>query len=168
VSRPSKLTEQAIQRYVQAIGAGAFPETAARFAGFSPRSFCRYMRGSTPEHASFRDRALRVEVELEIRLAGTLVRAGLNEPRWAADLLERRWPERWGRRSRPEPDGGEDRATQPSAATVPLDPALVEAIVPRLLEAGAMLQGRPVDASNGIDRFEITPRHSSADGGRER
>jgi hypothetical protein len=163
MSRPSKLTDEAADHYVQAIAAGAFPETAARFAGFSPRSLYRYLRGSTPEHAAFRDRALRVEVELEIRLTGTLVRAGFNEPRWAADLLERRWPERWGRRSRPEPDGGEELAAQASAATVPLDPALVEAIVPRLLEAGAMLQGRPVDAGKTIDRFEIMPRRSPAD-----
>src|SRR5664279_729567 len=83
MSRPSKLTSEATDRYVRAIGAGAFPEVAARFAGFSPASLYRYLRGSTPEHAAFRDAALKAQVDLEVRLSGTLVQEAMSEPKWA-------------------------------------------------------------------------------------
>ena len=91
MSRPSKLTPEVIDRYVRAIGAGAFPEVAAKFAGFSSASLYRYLRGSTPEHAAFRDAALKAQVDLEVRLSGTLVREAMSEPKWALVLLERRF-----------------------------------------------------------------------------
>jgi hypothetical protein len=99
MSRPSKLTSEAIDRFVKAISAGAFPEVAARFAGFSPASMYRYLRGSTPEHAAFRAAALKAQVALEVRLSGTLVQEAMNEPKWALVVLERRFGERWAARA---------------------------------------------------------------------
>lgn len=154
MARPSSLTDEAVARYVQATTAGAFPEQAARFAGFSPRALYRYLRGSTPAHAAFRDAALRAENELEIRLAGTIVRAGMNEPRWALEMLARRFPERWARRPGDAPieaDPGSRGASEPE---VILDPALVDAIVPKLLEAGERLRGAGEIDQARLGRFE--------------
>jgi hypothetical protein len=160
VGRPSKLTPEAKDRFFKAFSTGVFPETAARFAGWSPATFYRYMRGSTPAHAAFRDEVLRAETELEIRLVGTLTRAAFNDPRWAVDLLERRFARRWGRRaSLDEPDTASPGRAQSAAGTaIPLDPALVEAIIPRLLEAGERLRGASVDNADPVSRFEVDPR----------
>src|SRR5450759_1725613 len=99
MSRPSKLTAEATERFVRAISAGAFPEVAARFAGFSPASMYRYLRGSTPEHAAFRDAALKAQVDLEVRLSGTLVQEAMSEAKRALVVLERQFRERWAARA---------------------------------------------------------------------
>ena len=117
------------------------------------------MKGSIPAHAAFRERVVMAETELEIRLVGTIARAALNEPRWAAELLDRRFPARWRRTpvdaEGPGTGGG---AQAPAAAMVPLDPALIEAIVPRLLEAGERLRNgsgaEPVD----LGQFDTSPK----------
>ena len=48
VSRRTTLTPESRERFLQAIGIGAFPEVAARFAGFSAASYYRYMQALTP------------------------------------------------------------------------------------------------------------------------
>jgi hypothetical protein len=63
------------------------PEVAARFAGFSPASLYRYLRGSTPEHAAFRDAALKAQVDLEVRLSGTLVQEAMSGPRSSREAV---------------------------------------------------------------------------------
>jgi hypothetical protein len=81
MARPSKLTSEAIDRFCEATAAAAWPE-AAVYAGFSPASYYRYLRGSTPEHLAFRMAALKVQTELEIRLSGTLVQGAMADPSW--------------------------------------------------------------------------------------
>jgi hypothetical protein len=154
--RPTKLTDHAIDRYLQAIAAGAFPETAARFAGFSPASLHRYKRGSAPEHVDFQQAVAKAETELEIRLAGTVVRAGLTDPRVALAFLERRFPDRWHRPRTDDPEAVPDEGTRstPEVAIV-LDPTLLGELIPRLLEAGRQLSGRPAaDDAEDVTVFE--------------
>ena len=165
MARPESLNDEKVARYVQAIAAGAFAEQAARFAGFSPRSLYRYLKGSTPAHAAFREAALRAENELEVRLGGTVVRAGMAEPRWALEFLARRFPERWARRPGDAPIDADPGGSRRSAAEVTLDPALLEAIVPRLLEAGDRLRAVSGGSENPLARFEIHGR--DADGSSE-
>lgn len=142
MGRPTKLTEEAQDRFVRAVSAGVYPEVAARHAGFSPATLYRYLRGSTPEHVEFRERFERAKANLEIRLSGTVLQAAMTEPRWALALLERRFPERWRLQG-----GGSDAATQgdperPSReASLVIDQVLVEELVPKLLEAGRALAG---------------------------
>lgn len=158
MSRPSKLTAASQELFLQAISAGAFPEVAARHAGFSPASLYRYMSGSRPEHAAFRDAVQTTIATLELRLVGTVTRAALDDPRWAMALLERRFAERWRIRSQPDEVANAlvDPADQPDHDVVTLDPALAEALLPRLLEAGARLRNAaaadPVDLDRFVDR----------------
>ena len=152
--RPSRLTPEATERFVQAIGAGVHPETAAHYAGFSPASYYRYMKGSSPAHAAFREAALRAQTALEVVLAGTLTRAALRDPKWALTLLERRFGEHWARRQAAEPAPVPSAAPSAADEMVVLDAALVEILVPRLLEAGARPSAGHSAVEAVVERFE--------------
>jgi hypothetical protein len=155
MARPTKFTEHNRDKFVQAIAAGSFPEVAARFAGFSPASLYRYLRGTGAEHETFRNEVARAVAELELRLVGTLTRAGFSDPRWALAMLERRFGERWAKRADPE-DALLDLVApeRPLADTVTLDRALIDELIPRLLEAGQRRRsGAPRDEPD-VERFE--------------
>jgi hypothetical protein len=154
MGRPSRLTPEATERFVQAIGAGVPPETAARYAGFSPASYYRYVKGTTPAHAAFREAALRAQTTLEVLLAGTLTRAALRDPKWALTLLERRFSEHWARRQQADPAPAQGAAPSSADEMVVLDAALVEILVPRLLEAGARPPARHSAVETVVARFE--------------
>src|SRR5438309_10936696 len=136
MARPTKLTPDRQERYLAALGAGVFPETAARHAGWSAATLYRILRGTTPAHVAFRDEVRRVETELELRLAGTVTQAAFGDPRLALSLLERRFGERWGRRAALL-GGGPDEAVpgQPAAGVIVLEPAILQTLVPALLAA---------------------------------
>jgi hypothetical protein len=141
MARPSKLTEHARERFLIALRAGNFPEVAGRYAGFAPASLYRYLRGETPEHAAFRDEAVQVQLELEIHLVGTIRQAAQLDARMALVLLERRFPERWGRRARPAEPPDENAEAPPVADQgVVLEPAFIEVLIPRLLAEGDRLR----------------------------
>jgi len=156
VARPVKFNPEACERFLKALQMGAYPEVAARFAGWSPRTYYRIKRGHSPAHAAFRADMERVENELELRVVGTLLKAAFSDPRWAVDFLERRFPERWRKQ---RPDWPEESGAAAAAATPPdevvLDLALVDEIVPRLLEAGRQERGDPPGASP--ESFEMPP-----------
>ena len=162
MARPVKFNPEACERFLKALQMGAYPEVAARFAGWSPRTYYRIKRGRSLEHVAFRADVERVENELELRVVGTLLKAAFSEARWATDFLERRFPERW-RKQRPdwpEETGAATAAATPRPDEVVLDPALVDEIVPRLLEAGRQERGDPPGASP--ESFEMPPPGASS------
>jgi len=137
VGRPSKFTTERKERFLSALATGVFPETAARYAGWSAATLYRILGGSTPAHIAFRDDVRRVETELEMRLAGTVTQAAFSDPRLALAMLERRFGERWGRRAallggRPSSDPFEASSAD---TVVVIEPALIEALLPQLLSA---------------------------------
>jgi hypothetical protein len=152
VGRPSKLNPEASGRFLQALSAGAYPEIAARFAGWSPRTYYRVMKGRSPAHREFQADVERTLNELELRVAGTLLKAAFVDPRWAMEFLERRFPERW-RRGADLPAASMDPAAGDDL--VVLDPSLVEQLVPRLLEAGRRERGDPPGML--AESFEVSP-----------
>ena len=163
MGRPSKFTADRRDRFLSALGTGVFPETAARYAGWSPATLYRILAGTTPAHVEFSDDVRRVETELELRLAGTVTQAAFNDPRLALAMLERRFGERWGRRAallgiRPDADAG---ATPNAAAVVVIEPGLIEAMIPRLLAARIGDAGS-AEAVERVSRFAV--RHVEADG----
>jgi hypothetical protein len=149
MARQTKLTDDAQEQYVRAVAAGVVPEVAARHAGFSAASLYRYLKATTPRHAEFRDAHERALASLEIRLTATISQAALSEPRWAMALLERRFPSRWAQGRIERRDDPLDRA--PDEPPIPLDPALIDLLIPRLLEAGRQLSGRTDDIENIVD-----------------
>ena len=137
MGRPSKFTPDRCDRFVDALRTGVFPETAGHFAGWAPATMYRHLAGTSPAHEAFRDRVRAVETELEMRLAGTVTAAAFNDPRLALSLLERRFGERWGSRAgllaQPTDEAGSE--TGSSRGVLVIDPAVIEAMVPKLLEA---------------------------------
>jgi hypothetical protein len=94
VSRPTKLTAEIQDAYIRALMVGAPPETAARKAGISPPTMYPWLRGTSPEQLAFREAHDQALAEVESRLAMTLFKASLTEPRWALELLTRLGRER--------------------------------------------------------------------------
>jgi hypothetical protein len=136
MARPTKFTTERCDRFLAALSMGAFPETAARHAGWSPATYYRILGGTSPAHVAFREDVRRVETELELRLAGTVTQAAFGDPRLALAMLERRFGERWRRRAglvAPLEEAPRMRAGHDEI--VILDPAFVETIVPKLLAA---------------------------------
>lgn len=155
MSRRTKLTSQTRERFLQAIGIGVFPEVAARYAGFSPAAYYRYMKGSTPEHADFRQATLDGRAAVELRWTGILAKAALEDPRWAYILLKVHFRQRWLAPAS-EADPADDLGPSPrsdKADVVILDPTLVDTLVPRLLEAGRRAGGAAETPEDHVDRF---------------
>jgi hypothetical protein len=107
VGRPSKLSDELLERVVRAIRAGNYPEVAARHAGVHAATYYRWMERGAPARDAPEDepyRRFRAEVEraladAEATEVGLILKAA-GSGSWAAAawLLERRFPERWGRR----------------------------------------------------------------------
>ena len=97
-----KLTPQRQQALVDRIKAGAHYETAAKSAGIGYVTFRRWMmRGETAESGRFRDfydAITQAEHEAELRAIATWVQQMPQDWRAARDFLERRFPDRWGKR----------------------------------------------------------------------
>ena len=132
MGRPERLTRERHEKFIQAIRTGCFPEVAARFAGFAPATFYRYMHGKTPAHAAFRDAVLKAQTELEVRLVGIITREALTKPRWAMGSCSDDSPARWARGAAVDEAVPGATADGPGTADegVVLDPALVATLVP--------------------------------------
>lgn len=156
MSRQSKLTDEFQDQYVRAISTGVPPETAARVAGASPATLYRYLKSTTARHLEFRDAHEKALAGLEIRLATTISRAALTDPRWALELLRQRFPARWARSHGIEVLEEQSDPAIVGKAVIVLDPAFISEAVPLLLEAGRAVRGlpaayEPVDPSDFED-----------------
>src|SRR5664280_911716 len=131
MGRPERLTPERQERFLKAIRAGAFPEVAAAYAGFSSASYYRYMHGASRQHATFRREVVRAQSELELELVGRITREAASNPRWAFALLERRFPKRWGPGANPEPDLAQavDLGQRPQDPVISLGPELIDQLV---------------------------------------
>jgi hypothetical protein len=156
MGRPTRFTAERRDLFRAAYSTGVFPETAARHAGWSPATFYRILRGTTPAHVAFREDVRRIETELELRLAGTVTQAAFSDPRLALSLLERRFGERWGRRAALLGSRSEADPSQASAAdaVVVVEPALIEAMVSGLLAARIGNAGSPEEVER-VRRFAL-------------
>jgi len=102
MARPSKLTNEVVDKMCEAIRAGSFPESAAAFAGISVRTFWRwYERGKKVRcgvYKRFVAAIDKAERDGEVALAAMVRKGAPKDWRAAAFLLERRYHERWARR----------------------------------------------------------------------
>ena len=104
--RPLKLTKDRSDRIVSAIRAGNYAEVASRYGGVHPTSYYSYMKrgetdadaGKTTVFAEFFTAVKKAEADAEVR-AVALVNTAMKD-NWTAAMtyLERRFPQRWGRR----------------------------------------------------------------------
>ena len=116
VGRPTKLDTEVGDQIIRILSAGGYVQTAVSVAGVAHRTFNDWMaRGVSglPEDEPYRVLRERVEEargNAETRHVALISRAAAGNWQAAAWLLERQYPERWGRperRKRHEPPGVE-------------------------------------------------------------
>lgn len=100
MARPTKLTPQVQERILEAVRAGNFREVAAHYAGVGAQTLSRWMGRQREPYASFRQALLDAEAHAEIRAVALILKAAAEDPKHAEWWLERKFPERWGRRER--------------------------------------------------------------------
>lgn len=102
--RPSKFTPKTQEAILELLRAGNFREVAAEGAGIDKRTFMRWMKAgrkkpSSPEGA-FVTRVREAEREAEIAMVKAVVLGAAQDPKHAEWFLERKFPERWGRKDK--------------------------------------------------------------------
>ena len=107
--RPTKLTPEVQTVIVNAILAGNYMDVAAASAGVSKTTLMLWLRngaraegGIQKEFSHACEKAL---AEAEVRDVAMIARAGMTEWQAIAWRLERRHPDRWGRKERHEVTG---------------------------------------------------------------
>jgi len=103
------LTKEVHEAVVRCINAGGHIETAAAFAGISLKSLNKWLlEGATKSHGKARDLHHDVDVALakfEMAHISYLNNAAKTSTHAAQWMLERRFPERWGKKDRVSLEG---------------------------------------------------------------
>lgn len=108
--RRSKLTPELVQAFTDALVEGNCIETAAALAGISHTTYYRWLEAGRKAKAGafweFCEAVKKAEAKAEADRVRRIQTAG-KDGNWQADAwwLERRRPERWGRRERHELSG---------------------------------------------------------------
>lgn len=105
IGRPSDIgNEDTVREFLQAIGDGNYVETACKLAGLSKQAVYEWLkRGQTGEepYKRFGDAVEKAEARAEAHLVSLQRKAAEAGPQYwpaAATQLERRHPDRWGKR----------------------------------------------------------------------
>jgi len=115
MGRPTKLTDDTIQKLETTIAAGNYYEAACRFAGISYTLFREWIKAGQEVRDGKRKRTQknlkfleflevmeRAGAKAEIRMVANWQMHVPTNWQAARDFLERRYPERWGKKSRVE------------------------------------------------------------------
>ncbi len=102
MGRPSKLTPEITKRLTEAIRAGNYYEAACAYAGIAYSTFREWMvRGEKAKSGKYREfveAITQAEYEAEVRMVALWQKHMPEDYRAIRDFLERRYPDRWGRR----------------------------------------------------------------------
>lgn len=110
MARQSKLTPEAQKKIVNAISEGNYLETAAAIGGITYTTLNNWIKkgkaASSGAYVEFLEAVKKAEAEAEALRVSRISRAG-QEGNWQADAwyLERRYPDRWGKRIQQEVTG---------------------------------------------------------------
>ena len=103
MARPSKLTPEVQEKICNAIRAGNYYEAACGYAGIGYSTFRVWMikgeKAKTGKYREFMDAVMRAEYEAEARMVAQWQKHMPEDYRAIRDFLERRYPDRWGRRN---------------------------------------------------------------------
>lgn len=115
--RPSKFTEETKAKVVQALRGGNYRNVAAQYAGISHATLRNWLKNGQdpenyPDYAEFLEQVEKAEADGEVASLA-LIRRAASDGNWnaASWMLERKSPERWGKRDMTKielsgPDGG--------------------------------------------------------------
>jgi phage antirepressor YoqD-like protein len=96
------MTPDVQAKILQAVRGGSFREVAAQWAGISPERLSKWLAHPAAPYQAFRQAILAAEQEAEIAAVAKIIQAGQTDPKHLEWWLERKFPERWGRRDRIE------------------------------------------------------------------
>ncbi len=103
MARPSKLTPEVTKRLTEAIRAGNYYEAACGYAGIGYSTFRAWMvRGEEAKSGKYREfmeSIKKAEQEAEVRMVAMWQKHMPDNWQAIATFLERRYPDRWGRRN---------------------------------------------------------------------
>ena len=106
--RPPKLTPGVQEKIVGALRAGNFRKVAAPWAGIGVTTFKRWMSLGKAQrrgkYRSFQAAVLEAEQAAEITMVALVMQAARKDAKHAEWFLERKHPERWGRRDHHQVD----------------------------------------------------------------
>jgi transposase len=104
IGRPIKLTPELQRQIVMAVESGNYIETAAAYAGVDKTTVYDWMRrgarGDRPEFVAFSHAMQKALAASEMRDLDIIGNAAHENWQAAAWRLERKFPERWGRKDR--------------------------------------------------------------------
>lgn len=148
-----KITQEIMGRIVAAMKCGAYPETAAAFAGVSKSQLQAWLThgANNPEsdEGKFHFVFSKVMAQVEKDLNETIRRAAMKDWKAAAWLLERKHPERYGKRQVIQIGTGVDHSTELDLANLN-DEEL--ALLDHLLGKGAKKDGQEAASVGGQAR----------------
>jgi len=102
MARPSKLTPEITKRLIEAIRAGNYYEAACAYAGIGYSTFRAWMikgeKAKSGKYREFMEAIKKAEYEAEARLVAQWQKHMPENWQAIATFLERRYPERWGKR----------------------------------------------------------------------
>ena len=102
--RPSKLTAEVTDKLVKAISQGNYYDAACSYAGIAYSTFREWMnRGEQEdgtEYSDFMEAIKKAESAAELRLVQEWQKHIPNNWQAIATFMERRYPDKWGRRER--------------------------------------------------------------------
>ena len=117
--RPTKLTPAVQARIVAHLRAGNYIETAAAAAGITKETLYDWLRRGAAEtfgpHRQFSDAVQEAQAAAETDMVRLVATAAKEQWQAAAWHLERKFPDRWGRRTEVTVDVKKDAAESTSA-----------------------------------------------------
>ena len=121
MGRPLKLTKELQDRVCSYLRAGNYIETACKAAGIVKETLYRWLKraaaGDGEPFEGFREAVEAAQAQAEVRGVALVSKAGQEDWRAAAWMLERKFPKRWGTIQRHE-IGLSDEDKQETAATI--------------------------------------------------
>ncbi|PTM58370.1 hypothetical protein [Desmospora activa] len=107
--RKSKLTPELIDKATKLIAAGNYVGTVCNYLGIGETTWYRWMsegeKATRGRYREFRDAIKRAESAAEMRAVNGIVQAGSKNWQALAWYLERKHPDRWGRREQMNLEG---------------------------------------------------------------
>ena len=97
MARTPKLTPDVEERILLSLRVGNFLKVAAASAGIGEATLYRWLADPRPLYRAFRAAVRKAIAEGEVFLVGRIAQAAPKSPGVALRLLERRYPQRWGR-----------------------------------------------------------------------
>ena len=122
MGRPSKLTPEVTKRLTEAIRAGNYYEAACGYAGIGYSTFRAWMvkgeKAKSGKYREFVEAITRAEYEAEVRMVALWQKHMPEDYRAIRDFLERRYPDRWGRKRLDIEHSGEAKVVHQGEVTV--------------------------------------------------